>query len=173
MTTTTCITEYLVADHARLHGLLTRARDAEDLDAAAFEAFRRGLLRHIGIEEKLLFPAVRRARGGEPLPAARELRVDHAALTSLLVPTPDAALCDEILALLREHDAKEEGTEGVYAACERYLGPPQSAALVTEAAAYPEVRVMPHFDGPGTHRTAAAALAAARRVKRPGSERAP
>lgn len=166
------ITDYLVADHVRLHELLIRARDVEGFDAIAFTTFRGGLLRHIGIEEKLLFPVVRRARGGEVLPAARALRIDHAALTSLLVPTPDAALCDEILVLLREHDAKEEGADGVYAACERYLGASESAALGAQAAAFQEVRVMPHFDGPGTHRTAAAALAAARRTTRPGNERA-
>ena len=108
------IINYLVADHARLHTLLDRAMETPDLDPEAFADFRRGLLRHIAIEEKVLLPAVREARGGAPLDRAHALRIDHAALTSLLVPTPDLALCREILALLSEHDAKEEGRDGVY-----------------------------------------------------------
>src|SRR5690606_1000117 len=108
------ITEYLLRDHQRLRALLERARAADPLDEEAFAAFRAGLLRHIAIEEKLLWPAARRARGDRPLEQARALRIEHAALGSLLVPTPDAALCDEIRSLLGAHDAREEGEGGVY-----------------------------------------------------------
>jgi hypothetical protein len=167
------ITDYLVADHTRLHALLSDATRTERFDAEAFAAFRRGLLRHIAIEEKLLFPAVKRARDGEPLSRAYELRVDHAALTSLLVPTPDAALCAEIASLLVPHDEKEEGPSGVYAECETYLTPAVSEALAAEAAAFPEVRVAPHFDGPGAHRTAKDALGSARLLKRPQKAKTP
>jgi hypothetical protein len=136
-------------------------------DAAAFEELRAGLLRHIGIEEKLLLPAARRARGGVPIERARELRIDHAALTSLMVPTPDAALCREVASLLSAHDDKEEGESGVYAECERLLSDDESAALAERAGSFPAVPVMRHFDGPGTYRTAELALAAARRMKEP------
>lgn len=159
------VTDYLARDHERLHALLAAATDGQRLDGASFEAFRAGLLRHIGIEEKLLLPAARRARDGVPLERAHELRVDHAALTSLLVPTPDPALCDEIASILGTHDPKEEGPQGVYAECETLLGAAASEALAARALAFPEVRVAPHFDGPGVYRTAQSALAAARRMK--------
>ena len=162
------LTAYLVSDHARLHGLLARAAVAGQLDPAAFADFRRGLLRHIAIEEKLLFPAVRKVRGGASLDRAHGLRIDHAALTSLLVPTPDLALCREILALLSMHDAKEEGAGGVYEECARWLSNDEFVLLAERATSFPEVRVRPYFDGPNVYRTADAALASAQRLRPPG-----
>lgn len=159
------VTDYLTADHARLHALLAAAADGLRFDADTFETFRAGLLRHIGIEEKLVFAAARRALGGEPLERALELRVEHGALSSLLVPTPDPALCVEIRSLLSAHDAKEEGPDGVYAACERLFSPSESEALAVRAAAFPEVPLARHFDGPGVHRTAASALASAQSAR--------
>ena len=85
------IAAYLHADHERLRRLLHRATAATELDLAAFADFRRGLLRHIGIEEKLLLPAARGARGGSPLERARDLRIDHAAtLTAVCAAFPGA-----------------------------------------------------------------------------------
>jgi len=158
---------YLMADHLRLHRLLGRAMATPELDPGAFAEFRCGLLRHIGIEEKVLLPAARRARGGTPLDRARELRIDHAALTSLLVPTPDLALCREIKSLLEAHDAKEEGPGGVYEECEILLSDDEVARLGGRAVSFPEVKVTSHFDGPSVHRTAESALAAARRMRTP------
>lgn len=158
------ITEYLLRDHQRLRALLERARAADPLDEEAFAAFRAGLLRHIAIEEKLLWPAARRARGDRPLEQARALRIEHAALGSLLVPTPDAALCDEIRSLLGAHDAREEGEGGVYTECEHLLSAAESAQLAERAASFRQIRAAPYYDGPAAHRTAASALAAARRI---------
>ena len=54
---------YLAADHARLDELLRVAGARPDaIDRPSYAAFRAGLLRHIGLEEKILFPAARRAR---------------------------------------------------------------------------------------------------------------
>lgn len=156
------ITEHLTRDHERLHALLARARGGPAFDGEAFAAFRAGLLRHIGVEEKLLFPAARK-RLGAPLAAARRLRVEHAALTSLLVPTPDHALCDEIEALLAAHDAREEGEGGVYAECEAAIGD-ASFELVERARAIAAPPLARHFDGHGTFRTAREALASAERI---------
>lgn len=160
------VTDYLSQDHVRLHHLLERAAKSAPFDAAAFAELRRGLLRHIGIEEKLLLPAARRARGGAPIDRAWDLRVDHAAITSLFVPTPDRELCGELMSILSPHDAKEEGPSGVYAECEALLSEEESASLAARAEAFPEVPVAPHFDGQGAVRTAALALASARRMKR-------
>jgi Hemerythrin HHE cation binding domain len=63
----------LANDHARLDLLLQRVgscRSAEDI--AAYDQFRRGLLRHIAMEEKVLLPAAERARGA-PIPEALRL----------------------------------------------------------------------------------------------------
>ena len=57
---------YLAGDHERLDALLERAMsDPEKIDAAAYAQFRSGLLKHIGMEEKVLFPAARKQRRGE------------------------------------------------------------------------------------------------------------
>ena len=157
---------YLAEDHARLDALLTHAAaDPAHIDLAVFHQFRVGILRHIGIEEKVLLPAARRARGGVAIERARDLRLEHAALTSLLVPTPDAALCGEVLWLLHSHDDKEEGPTGVYAECEALFSDEESRALAARAEAFPQVPLAPHYDGPEALRTAATALAGARRMK--------
>jgi hypothetical protein len=162
------VTAYLTADHERLHALLERAGAGEMIDREAFALFRAGLLRHIAIEEKVLMPAARNARAGEPLSRAHELKIDHAAISSLLVPTPDVALCAELVSILTPHGAKEEGPDGVYAECERLLSASESDELAARAAAFPEIRVSPHFDGPTVYRTAASALASASRLTRSG-----
>lgn len=156
------VSEYLVQDHEELRGLLSEAvRD--EFGVEAFARFRERLLRHIGIEEKLVLPAARRANGGVALSRAATLRIDHAAISSLLVPTPDAELAREIASILLTHDAIEEGETGVYAECESLWTAAQSLELLEAAVAFPPVRVAPHFDGPPCYRTASAALAAANR----------
>jgi hypothetical protein len=169
MTEPVSILDHLLDDHRRLHGLLVRAigtgSGADPVEREAYDAFRSGLLRHIGIEEKLLFPAVRRATGEVPA-WQQDLRFDHAALTSLLVPTPDVALLREIESLLGDHDDKEEGADGIYAACAAALAPELLHNLGAQALARPPIRVTPHFDGPGTVRTRAAALEAAHHMRK-------
>jgi hypothetical protein len=149
---------WFAADHARLDALLERSvADPRAFDLEAFEAFRGGLLKHIALEEKFLLPAARKARGGEPLPLARRLRVDHGAIASLLVPTPDAAIVAELRTILEPHNAVEEGPEGLYRACDQLLAA-EAGALLERIRAYPDVRVAPHRDGPGVYRTAEEAL---------------
>ena len=83
------IEEYLELDHTRLNRLLTRAGAQPDkIDLDAFGEFRRGLLKHIGMEEKILLPAIQLRRDGEPLPIAAQLRLQHGAIAALLVPSP-------------------------------------------------------------------------------------
>jgi hypothetical protein len=152
------VTAYLAADHARLDGLLARSvRTPGAVDLDAFGQFRGGILRHIGIEEKVLFPAVRAARGGDPHPDWKRLRIDHGAIASLLVPPPTPALVAEIRSLLEPHNAVEEGPDALYACCDRLPGE-QVAALVERMRAYPPVRVAAYRDGPRVLRTASEAL---------------
>ena len=151
---------WFAADHRRLDALLSRSvADPEAFDLETFEAFRAGLLKHIALEEKILLPAIRQARGGEPLPLARRLRVDHGAIASLLVPTPDAAIVAELRIILEPHNAAEEGPEGLYPACDQLLAA-SAAALLERVLDYPDVKVAPHRDVPGVYRTAAEALRA-------------
>jgi hypothetical protein len=155
------LARHLLEDHERLHALLERAvADPSRFDHDAYRAFRAGLLRHIGIEEKILLADARARRGGEPLPIARVLRVEHGALASLLVPTPDAALVSEIRSILAVHDPREEGPGGVYEVCEALAGD-EAAALLDRVKQAPEVPAARYFDGPRALRTAGEALARA------------
>lgn len=158
------IERYLEEDHRRLDGLLRAAlADPARFDLEAFERFRAGLLRHIGLEEKLLIPEARRRRG-DPWPLADVLRTEHGALASLLVPTPDHALAREIATLLQEHNRREEGAGALYDECASNLGV-DADALLEKMRAVAEPPLAKHFDGAGTHRTAADALRAAKRVR--------
>lgn len=142
------IAAFLGGDHERLDTLLRRAiRDPEHIDMAAYAEFRAGLLKHIGMEEKILLPTAQRLRGGEPLPIAAKLRLDHGALAALLVPTPTPAIVTTIRAIISEHNALEEGPDGVYAMCDALAGA-EADALVARLRAAPEVPVSPHNDGP-------------------------
>ena len=152
------LTAWFAGDHARLDGLLRRSvADPSAFDREAFEAFRGGLLKHIALEEKFLLPAARKARGGEPLPLARRLRVDHGAIASLLVPTPDAGIVAELRSILQPHNAVEEGPGGLYQTCDELLAR-EAEGLLARIRAYPAVKVAPHRDGPGVVRTAEEAL---------------
>jgi len=140
------IAGYLTADHEQLGELLRRARSGPSLDKDAYADFRRRLLRHIAIEEKILLPSAARIRG-ERLAIAARLRADHGALAALLVPSPTHAIIDAIRTILAAHNAIEESPDGVYAECERLAGP-EAVALLAKLRAAPEVLVSPHNDGP-------------------------
>ena len=141
------VERFLADDHVRLDALLRRATATPDaIDRAAYAEFRAGLLKHIGMEEKILLPAAQRARGGAPLPTAAKLRLDHGALAALLVPTPTPAIIAAIRRILAAHNPIEEGPGGVYNVCEQLVGA-DAEALLTRLRAAPEVRVNPHVDG--------------------------
>lgn len=83
------ISGFLSDDHRRLDGLLERSLTASDgVDRTLYDQFRAGLLRHIGMEEKILLPALQRLGGGAVFPQAAKLRLDHGALAALLMPNP-------------------------------------------------------------------------------------
>lgn len=155
---------WLSRDHAEIDILLRTALDADPFDAATFAEFRERLLRHIGIEERLLFPAVKRVNEGQLPAGASMLRIDHAALSSLLVPTPDRALALEIANLLARHNDLEERPGGAYDQCLDLLDEQTAEELLYAADGRPPVPTARYFDGPGTVRTAQAALQKAQRV---------
>jgi hypothetical protein len=141
------IQDLLSRDHDRLEELLEAVSGDQRIDHERFHEFRAGLLRHIGMEEKILLPAAKRLRGGEALPAARQLRLDHAALAALLVPTPTPVIIGRLRALLHVHNGLEEGDEGVYARCEHLVGE-EGDALLREMRSARPVKLAPYQDGP-------------------------
>ncbi len=142
------ITDFLVEDHRRLESLLQQAvAHADHVDLGAYAQFRAGLLRHIGMEEKILIPAAQRLRGGEPLGIASKLRLDHGALGTLLIPTPTAAVIAGIRGILQEHNILEEGPGGLYETCDELAGA-EAAQLLAKLNAAPEVAVLPYSDTP-------------------------
>lgn len=142
------IASFLTADHARLDALLRRATARPGaIDRAAYAEFRAGLLKHIGMEEKILLPAAQQLRGGVPLPVAAKLRLDHGALAALLVPTPTPQIAGAIHTILAAHNALEEGPGGMYEVCEQLAGA-EAEALLARLRAARDVPVNAHVDSP-------------------------
>lgn len=141
------ISRYLEADHERLDRLLAEAtRDPAAIDLERFGAFRRGLLRHIGIEEKLLFAAAKRSSPSPELAAQfARLRADHGKLTALMVPTPTPATVAEIREILAPHNEVEEG-EGTYVSCVALLSPAERAEMLAKMEQTAEPPVRPYYD---------------------------
>ena len=155
------IYRYLADDHARLDGLLQRATIHPDaIEPSAYAEFRAGLLKHIAMEEKILLPAAQRLRGGEPLPVAAKLRLDHGALAALLVPTPTPAIVAAIRTILKAHNPIEEDPGGLYEQCEALAGV-EADQILDALRNAPEVKVAPHNDGPNIIEATRRALARA------------
>jgi hypothetical protein len=139
------IADFLTADHRRLDALLDVASVEATIVHDAFGAFRAGILRHIGIEEKILLPAVREARGGTPLPIASRLKLDHSAIALLLVPTPRPDIVNALRSILGPHNEVEEAPSGFYANCDDLLAD-RANALLDSMRAYPDVPLAPYQD---------------------------
>ncbi len=126
----TTITDFMEADHRRLDELLDATfADPLHVDYESYTAFRQGLLKHIGMEEKILLPMAQRLRGGEALPRAAKLRLDHGAIASLLVPAPTPQIAHALRIILAEHNPLEEGPDGVYEECRTLAGAEADALL--------------------------------------------
>lgn len=161
---------FFAEDHRRLDALLRRSvEEPSRVDTAPFGEFRAGILRHIGMEEKVLFVAARRARGGEPLPIAAGLRVDHGAIAALLVPTPTPDLVAKIVSVLAPHNLREEEPGGAYDACDAALGTIAAETLVEELRTFPGVPLKPYNDAPEALKHIETTLALSRRQWRESS----
>ena len=142
------IHNYLANDHRRLEGALQRATATPGvIESQAYSEFRGGLLRHIGMEEKILLPAAQAARGGTPLPLAPKLRLDHGALAALLVLTPTNSIIAAIRYILAAHNPVEEGPDGVYEQCE-HMAATETEQLLVRLQNAPAVKLAGHSDSP-------------------------
>ena len=159
------LARFFISDHRRLDEILRSATAvAGHIDPVRFEEFRGGLLRHIGMEEKVLLPAARRAKSGEPLSVARLLRADHGAIAALLVPTPTPEGVERLLSVLQPHNALEEEPGGLYETCDRLLAR-EAPAILERLRAFPSVPLAPHQDSALVERHIAEVLDLARKAR--------
>lgn len=151
----------LAEDHRRLEALLLQTKsEIEGGSFTVFDEFRRGLLRHISVEEKVLLPAAKRLRGGEALPIAERLRLDHGAIAALLVPPPSRLTVSALFAILDKHNVLEEGPGGFYEAVEELSGPDMQA-LVDAFTTAGTVPLSPNINNPNVLEATRRALARA------------
>lgn len=140
--------QYLESDHKRIDEWLQRAAsDPDKTDMTSYSQFRAGLLRHIGIEERLLFPPLLRARDGKPLPIMAQIKLDHAAIVALLVPPPTQSIITAMRVILDKHNMLEEEDGGLYQVIEQ-LPPGDLSVLLEKARSAPEVPMVPHKTNP-------------------------
>jgi hypothetical protein len=140
------ISRYLEEDHRRIeHILQETAASSDRTEPGIYQEFRGALLRHIGMEERILFPAIRDATGGKSLPGIEQLHLDHGALAALLVPTPTASILGAIRTILHRHNTIEEGPHGIYRQFEQLPGVDVDGILA-RLKATPPVALNPHVD---------------------------
>lgn len=137
------IFEFLAEDHDRLEGLLNTAlQEADPGSSAQYQEFRKGLLRHIGIEETIVFPAITRLQNGSPAEDAARLRLDHGAIVALLVPQPTPEIFTTLRTILDAHNACEEREGGIYDRIDALTGE-EFQDILAQISARPELPVLP------------------------------
>ena len=141
------IERFMTEDHVELHRLLEAATAGPVIDAGAYARFRHDLLRHIGMEEKILLPVARERRAGAPLEVAAALHADHGAIAKLLVRSPTSSIVASLRDLLARHNFLEEGPTGLYATCDTLVGT-DAAAVVARLRGQPRVPLAEYYDGP-------------------------
>ena len=128
---------FFAADHRRLGALLSRSVSVPgQVDLVPFGEFRAGILKHIGMEEKVLFPAARRrARPPWPSPPAcawttarsRRCWCPHRRRRSWRRSCPSSA----------RTIAAKRSPAGIYDACDEAVGPAEAERLVEQLRSFP------------------------------------
>jgi hypothetical protein len=130
--------QYLSGDHDRLDALLRSAvAKSGVIDIDPYSEFRKGLPRHISIEEKIVLPAITRSQGGQKPALAERLRLDHGATVSLLVPPPTPSIIHTLRSIFAIHNPLEEGDGGLYELLDRLAGP-ETEKILDELKAAPD-----------------------------------
>lgn len=153
--------QFFTEDHQRIDGFLDNAvAKPGEIDLNHYHHFRTQLLRHIKMEEKILFPAAKRADSTVAESLIPRFRLEHGAITALMVPPPTSQLLGVIKYLLEIHDIAEEEPGGLYEICEA-LTHGQTEELLTQLRATQEVPVHPPNPAPIAIEAARRALARA------------
>ena len=152
--------DFFEQDHRRLEDLFKRATEwPEKVNQELYAEFRKGILRHISMEEKFVIPMILAMRGS-PLHIARQLRFEHGAIVALLVPPPGKGIIGALQKVMAHHHQLEEGTGGLYESCERYAGE-EAAQVLDKSRGLPEVPVLPHNPDAVAYEAASRTLARA------------
>ena len=142
------IHQFLAQDHNRIDQLLDRTiGPSGEIDLHYYHQFRTQLLRHIKMEEKTLFPAARKAGPEVMNGLIPRYRLEHGALTALMVPPPTPSIMKVIRHVLEKHNEAEEELNGLYDVCEA-LAEEQTQELVGQMAITAEVPVHPPNPAP-------------------------
>lgn len=153
--------QFFTNDHHRIDKLLNKATEQPDeINQEYYHQFREGLLRHIKMEEKTLFPAAKKVNDAVMQKLIPRYRLEHGALTALMVPPPTSSLIKVIRYVLEKHDMAEEEPGGLYDVCEA-LTQGQTQELLNQLADTEEVPVHPPNPAPIAVESARRALARA------------
>jgi hypothetical protein len=153
--------QYLSSDHDRLDDLLERATARPGIiDEEYYADFRKRLLRHISIEEKIVLPAIARWQSGQKAALAERLHLDHGAIVSLMVPPPSPSIILTLKSVFAVHNPLEEDAGGLYETFEELAGP-ETDSMLEELKSAPAVPVLPHNSKPELLELAKQALARA------------
>lgn len=152
---------FFSSDHHRIEALLDKATNGDaGFDMDYYHQFRSGLLRHIGMEEKILFPAAKNADKEAMNKILPQFRLEHGALTALMVPPPSNDIIKVIRYILEKHDLAEEKPGGLYDVCEA-LTSKETGELLAKLNTVPQVPVHPPNPAPVAIDAARRALARA------------
>lgn len=136
--------DFFTGDHHRVEGFLDKATEKPgEINMEYYHLFRTGLLKHIKMEENILFPAAQKANNDVPLPLQAKLRLDHGAITSLMVVPPTYDIIKVLRHVLKQHDKLEEETGGMYDVCES-LTAGETESILEKLRNVTEVPVHPH-----------------------------
>jgi hemerythrin superfamily protein len=153
--------QFFTKDHHRIETLLNKATEQlDEIKMEYYHQFRTGLLRHIKMEEKTLFPAAKKANDAVMQKLIPRYRLEHGALTALMVPPPTLSLIKAIRYVIEKHDMAEEEEGGLYDVCEA-LTQGQTQELLDQLADTEEVPVHPPNPAPIALESARRALARA------------
>lgn len=140
--------QFFEDDHRQIDIFFNKAiADPNEIDMKYYHQFRTRLLRHIKMEEKSLFPAAKKANPELIKKLIPRYRLDHGAITALMVPPPTPTLLKVIRYVLEKHNTAEEEPGGLYDICEA-LTQGQSQELLDELIATKEVPVRPPNPAP-------------------------
>lgn len=149
--------DFFETDHRQIDDLLQQAiAQPEVIEMEHYLQFRSRLLCHIKMEEKILFPAAKKINPEVIKEVIPQYRLEHGAITALMVPPPTQELIKVIRYVLEKHNLKEEEPGGLYDICEA-LTQGQSQELLDQLLATKAVPVHPPNPAP-------IAMASARRA---------